>query len=579
MSTANPPEPLTASARDDSRRVLVEQETSLQQLDERITAAEEHFADVVADLRRDIERLQRERSNLQQDIAHTKSRLSPIWRLPKELLREIFVTHFDENPCAAWVLSSVCGVWRQVALGTPRIWSKIRLVTDETTSPDVLRLWLERSGMTIPLDVEIYVRATRNAQAPSRSRSGSPVPAWMAPPHAQPVGTITYVHAGPGGHGPIQVFPMPGAIQPGPPGSPPLTPRASRNGSDEHWGHIAFFYLVQEIKRWERFIFRFDKHFASIGALRSINKNAPMLQEFEVSCAEPGYFADWNWIASTDVNATIRFPQLKSLNLQYVPFNWSSPLLRQNLTMLSIRALPTHLALDRILGIIAANPRLEKLALHFSHILPAVLPLTLTTLPNLRDLSLGGHYLFSTLAEHLITPSLTRLALDIEARDPIEDLIQNLLARSNNPPLTHFSLAYNQGTPYFFTAGSIVSWNFLGDLPFLKSLKVGGAGFEAILMALTVPDEDNHNQWLCPNLTTLGMKGCHSHNDGPAKLVQLVDARNPEGGVGAAHGGVSPARMKKLELLECVPLGQDIVAWLQKRVEKVVWSEPPYDSL
>jgi len=42
-------------------------------------------------------------------------------------------------------------------------------------------------------------------------------------------------------------------------------PRASL-----HWGHIAFFYLVEQMHRWQRFIFRFDKQFPSMGALKSI---------------------------------------------------------------------------------------------------------------------------------------------------------------------------------------------------------------------------------------------------------------------------------------------------------------------
>jgi len=37
-----------------------------------------------------------------------------------------------------------------------------------------------------------------------------------------------------------------------------------------HWGHIAFFYLVEQMHRWERFVFRFDKQFTSMGALKSI---------------------------------------------------------------------------------------------------------------------------------------------------------------------------------------------------------------------------------------------------------------------------------------------------------------------
>jgi hypothetical protein len=43
-----------------------------------------------------------------------------------------------------------------------------------------------------------------------------------------------------------------------------------------HWGHVAVFYLVEQMHRWERFVFRFDKQFASMAALRSINgKSTP----------------------------------------------------------------------------------------------------------------------------------------------------------------------------------------------------------------------------------------------------------------------------------------------------------------
>lgn len=38
-----------------------------------------------------------------------------------------------------------------------------------------------------------------------------------------------------------------------------------------HWGHIAIFYLVEQMHRWERFIFRFDKQFSSFIALKSIS--------------------------------------------------------------------------------------------------------------------------------------------------------------------------------------------------------------------------------------------------------------------------------------------------------------------
>ncbi len=58
---------------------------------------------------------------------------------------------------------------------------------------------------------------------------------------------------------------------------PPLLVNPERSSSSQqrlrknmHWGHIAFYYLVEQMHRWERFVFRFDKQFTSIGALKAI---------------------------------------------------------------------------------------------------------------------------------------------------------------------------------------------------------------------------------------------------------------------------------------------------------------------
>ena len=231
-----------------------------------------------------------------------------------------------------------------------------------------------------------------------------------------------------------------------------------------HWGHIAFFYLVEQMHRWERFVFRYDRQFSSAGALKAIEGeapsffvfglmhivlygifytgDAPLLKEFEVACAEPTIHGDWKWLPSSPASATVDISQLRSLTLQNVPFKWSSPIFR-NLRSLTLRALPTlHLSLDRILYIIAANQHLESLSLGFVSPNPPVLPLVPTTLPHLKSLSLGGHYLLTTLVDSLILPAIDSLILDIDAREPVEDTVTALLARSANPPLSRLSLAY-----------------------------------------------------------------------------------------------------------------------------------------
>ena len=313
-----------------------------------------------------------------------------------------------------------------------------------------------------------------------------------------------------------------------------------------------------------------------------------MLREFEVSCSEMLYYSDWKWLPSAPVNAHFDIGRLQTLSLQHVPFKWSSPMLR-NLRNLQLRSLPTvHIALDRILHIVTANPRLESLSLHFASPNPPVLPLNPCTLSELKTLNLGGHYLLSSLVESLMLPALETLILDIEARDPIEDTVSALLTRSGNPPLTRLSLSYG-ATPgphagFYWGAGAgVASWHFLAELDHLASLQVGSAPLEPLISALSAPDEENgQDRWACPRLRTLAMRGCHAHGDGVAKLVQMVEARNPDagggGGGGAVINGVAPTRLRHLELYDCTALGPDVTQWLKTRIEEVVCTEPSFEE-
>jgi hypothetical protein len=182
------------------------------------------------------------------------------------------------------------------------------------------------------------------------------------------------------------------------------------------------------------------------------------------------------------------------------------------------------------------------------------------------------------LADSLVLPALDALNLDVEARDPIEDTITNLLQRSNNPPITRLSVSYgssSSSTLYYGPGGIVISWGFLTDLNHLQSLNIGGTPLEPFLTALGMPDEEQ-THWACPNLTTVAMKSCHAHSDGIVKLVQLVEARNPETGSATMVNGVVPTRLQHLELYDCATLGQDVIEWLKKRVDEVVCTEPSY---
>ncbi|KAG6827498.1 hypothetical protein H0H93_015577 [Arthromyces matolae] len=255
-------------------------------------------------------------------------------------------------------------------------------------------------------------------------------------------------------------------------------------------------------------------------------------------------------------------------------------MLRTNLRNLNLRAPPTfHLPLDRILYIIANNPALESLIIHFQGALPAVLPLSPTTLSHLKTIQIGGHYTLVQLVEVLILPSLTDLTFDIEAREPIEDTILNLLTRSSKPSLAHLSIAYGNSANssfYYGPSGIVISWgNLLTELPHLRSLHIGGTPLDPLLTTLA------EEPWVCQDLEILGMRNCHAHTEAVGKLVAMVEARNPPvgpGGTGAmaTSAGAVVKRLRSLELYDCAAIGEDVVDWLESRVHEVVCTEPEY---
>lgn len=123
---ANYPEPPTDAAVADARRELQAQQEQLLALSEKIASVEDALAQIVVERKRAIRDLRREKLVLEEKVTYTKAYISPIRRLPHELLRHIFLFNFDDHPCCAWVLASVCTLWRRLTLSMPRLWSKVR---------------------------------------------------------------------------------------------------------------------------------------------------------------------------------------------------------------------------------------------------------------------------------------------------------------------------------------------------------------------------------------------------------------------------------------------------------------------
>ncbi|KAG6806482.1 hypothetical protein H0H92_011167, partial [Tricholoma furcatifolium] len=131
----------------------------------------------------------------------------------------------------------------------------------------------------------------------------------------------------------------------------------------------------------------------------------------------------WPWLPNAPSHAELVLSKLKALTLQYTPFKWSSPMLVK-----------------------------ESLTLNFFSVLPTILPLSPTTLRRLKTFDIGEHAILLHLVNFLVLPALTDLALDLEARDTVEDSICSLLMCSSDPPVVHLSIVYGLhiDTAYFY---------------------------------------------------------------------------------------------------------------------------------
>lgn len=130
----------------------------------------------LSQLDREVDRVQALLNNLQRkrdafDASYRRyshqhmSLLSPIQRLPFEMLSEIFVLYLPEDRLLSTLglkrtvmrPGSICKRWREIALSTPRLWSSIGLNLSRTAEGHVelARKWLLRSG-NVPLSIRLH---------------------------------------------------------------------------------------------------------------------------------------------------------------------------------------------------------------------------------------------------------------------------------------------------------------------------------------------------------------------------------------------------------------------------------------
>ncbi|KAF5356433.1 hypothetical protein D9758_009505 [Tetrapyrgos nigripes] len=161
------------------------------QLSELISNIEQDLSDYEKDihiLENVLLDLKRKKGELERYVDHCKAYLSPIRRLPTEIMSEIFLIYQDlhwsdredrqfreplTRPVMAYsspamtalVLSSVCKLWRTITLATPQLWSRFSLqISGKGDSLfHLLEIYLSRSQQhPLTLDVDFDERETSN---------------------------------------------------------------------------------------------------------------------------------------------------------------------------------------------------------------------------------------------------------------------------------------------------------------------------------------------------------------------------------------------------------------------------------
>lgn len=185
-----------------------------------------------------------ERDIIKANESAALSFIAPIRRLPLEIYRAIFLiaSSMDNLGHTPWNISGVCRLWRRMALNIPHLWSHIRFHGTLATSPDIIRIWVERSGPSVSLDIDIEIlrRKRVHLSGPAARQSNQ---------HLRLVHGLMRLRSNP--------IPQSSVLEDG----------MTRNATQ--WGHVALFYLTAQKHRWRTFVF--ESMEVPIEALQVIN--------------------------------------------------------------------------------------------------------------------------------------------------------------------------------------------------------------------------------------------------------------------------------------------------------------------
>ena len=148
----------SAQQKDEANSRLIEYRNQIVAVEKQIEAATQELEQKRRDIMDRVQLLSEQHKIVTLDIERTLYFLSPARGLPIEIYQTIFLMARDDAPDnrVPWKLASVSRCFRAMALAMPRLWSVVHLEMSVSTSPNVLNLWLARSGEVL-LDIRITV--------------------------------------------------------------------------------------------------------------------------------------------------------------------------------------------------------------------------------------------------------------------------------------------------------------------------------------------------------------------------------------------------------------------------------------
>ncbi|KAK7001446.1 hypothetical protein R3P38DRAFT_3049167 [Favolaschia claudopus] len=147
----------------------------------------------ISQLQKSIEKLQEKRKTLSTYVDEYKALISPIRRIPQDVLSEIFIaclpTHRNcvmSASEAPVLLGRICSSWRALSLATPRLWASLHIVEPRALRSglyddkidqrlEVMKMWLGRSGQC-PLSISFHCTEYYAAPADDESTGILPHP-------------------------------------------------------------------------------------------------------------------------------------------------------------------------------------------------------------------------------------------------------------------------------------------------------------------------------------------------------------------------------------------------------------------